>query len=231
MITVLDIFLQNIKNMKTIEFDYINSKIEFKTTKFPSLLINLLDFHTKDANWALRLAGSSLQITLSCFDNSDKLLGEILHPLTPLVSPYQIQPYIFFNQFPIRFDINRLFINKQAISTYKVEIELLGIQFTAEEKYHLQFYLLEHTSYQIFCNRVTISTIFITDNHPLSPNHRHVTFIPVTSTTQSQNQKKLTFDNHQNYKVENNTSDEQIITDLFKSQKLICHSTWTKEKF
>lgn len=214
--------------MKTIDFDINNNKIEYETSKFPSLLFDLLNFQTTDANWALRLAGSSLQITFSCFDNSGKLLGKISQPLTPLISPYQIQPYILFNHFPIRFDINRLFINKQIITKYKVEIELLGIQLGTLEKYYLQFHLLEHTSYQIFCNVATISTIFITDNHPLSLNHRHVTFIPVTTTTQSDNQKTLTFNNHQNYQVANNTSDDQIINDLFISQKLTCNSNWTK---
>lgn len=216
--------------MKAIDFDYSNTKIEFETSKFPSLLFDLLHFQTTDANWALRLAGSSLQITFSCFDNTNNLLGKISQPLTPLISPYQIQPYILFDHFPVRFDINRLFINKQAITKYKVEVELLGIQFGTGEKYHLQFHLLEHTSYQIFCNVMTISTIFITDNHPLSLNHRHVTFIPVTSIDQGDNQKTLTFNNHQNCQVANNQTDDQIINELFTSQRLTCSTTWTKVK-
>jgi hypothetical protein len=216
--------------MKAIDFHNSNTKIEFETSKFPSLLFDLLHFQTTDANWALRLAGSSLQITFSCFDNTNNLLGKISQPLTPLISPYQIQPYILFNHFPIRFDINRLFLNKQAITKYKVEVELLGIQFGTGEKYHLQFHLLEHTSYQIFCNGLTISTIFITDNHPLSLNHRHVTFIPVTAIDQGDNQKTLTFNNHQNYQVANNQTDDQIINDLFTSQRLTCNTTWTKVK-
>ncbi len=214
--------------MKSIQFDNNNSKIEFETSKFPSLLFDLLNFQTTDENWALRLAGSSLQITFSCFDNNNIELGRISQPLTPLISPYQIQPYILFNHFPIRFDINRLFINKQAISKYKVEIELLGIQFGADEKYHFEFHLLEHTSYQIFCNGSTISNIFITDNHPLSLNRRNVTFIPMTVIAQGDNQKNLIFNSHQNYQVDNNQTDDQIMNDLFTSQMLTCNTTWTK---
>lgn len=212
--------------MKTIDFDNNNTKVVHETSKFPSILFNLLDFQTTDVNWALRLAESSLQITLNCFDNSDKLLGEISQQLAPLISPYQIQPYILFNLFPIRFDTNRLFINKHEITKYKIEIELFGIQLGVEEKYHLQFYLLEHSSYQIYCDGITISTIFITDHHPLSQNQRHVTFIPVT--TMNSNPKTFIFNSHQNYQVPNNTSDDQIIENLFMSQKLTCNANWTK---
>lgn len=216
--------------MKTIDFDNNNTKFEFETSKFPSLLIDLLDFHTSDTNWAFRIAGSSLQITLSCFDNSNNLLGKISQPFTPFISPYQIQPYILFNHFPVRFDINRLFTTKHDITKYKVEIELLGIQFNIEEKYYLQFHLLQHTSYQIFCNGVTIATIFITDNHPLNLNQRHITFIPITTISQDDNQKTLTFNNHQNYQVANNQTDDKIINDLYNSQSLTCNSKWTKVK-
>ena len=184
-----------------------------------------------DVNWALRIGGSSLKITFSCFDNSNKLLGNTTQLLKPFISPYQIQSYILFNYFPVRFDVNQLFINKQAIAKYKVEIELTGIQFVTGEKYHLQFHLLEHTNYQIFCNGVTISTIFITDNHPLSQNHRQVTFIPFTTINHGDYQKTLTFDNHQNYQVDNNQTDDQIINNLFTSQSLICSSNWIKIKF
>lgn len=216
--------------MKSLVFDNNNSEFEFETSNFPSLLVELLYFQTNDTNWALRLASSSLQITFSCFDNSNKLLGRISQPLTPLVSPYQVQPYILFNHFPIRFDVNRLFINKQAISKYKVEIQLLGIQFDVNEKYNLQLHLLEHSNYQIFCNSTTIATVFITDNHPNSANQRNVTFIPVTTTTQSSSFKTLTFNNHENYLVSDNTTDDQILKDLFTLNKLSCDTNWTKVK-
>lgn len=216
--------------MNIITFDKNNGKFEYTTSNLPSLMFDLLYFETEEQNWALRLSGSSLQITFTCLDSSQKLLGKISQPLTPLVSPYQIQPYILFNNYPVRFEINRLFINKHNIDKYKIEIELLGIHFKEDEMYHVHFHMLEHSCYQIFCGGQTIATVFIVDNHPQNPDKRIVTFIPVTTTTHSSTFKTLNFNNHQNYFVSKSMADDQIINDLFSNNKLICSSKWTKIK-
>jgi len=212
--------------MTTIEFNKQENKHIIKTEKFPSLLIDVLNFETTDDKWAFRISCSYLQISFSCYDENNILLGKMSQPLNPLVSPYQVKPNILFNHYPIRFDINRLFINKLQISRYEIEIELFGIQFTEIEKYNLQLHLLEHSNYQILCQGETIGTLFITDNHPQT-NQRNITLIPVVTREHSDRNKTLEFNNHINYQEQNNKSDQQIIDELFSKNLLKCSENYT----
>jgi hypothetical protein len=214
--------------MKIIEFNPTSNQASFSTTKFPSILVDLVHFQTNDSNWATRLSSSYINVTFSCFDKDKNLLGKASQILTLQVSPYQFQPYIVFNKYPIRFDINRLILNKQLCDSYQVDIELFGVTFQTDEKYTMQFHLLEHSNYQIFCSRVTIGVIFITDNAPNTTTERNVTVVPVDKIQVSANESFLDFKQQKHFIVPNSKTDDDIIQDSFTNNILSCAASWTK---
>ena len=207
-----------------IEYNSTVNKKLITTSEMPSILIDFLQFQTIDSNWAIRLSNSYLNITLNCYDVNNFLVGKLTQRLTAVVNPYQLKPYILFNHFAIRFDVNRLFVDKSRCVKFEIEIELLGVTLSTDEKYIVGCHILEHNNYQLFCNDSTIGTVFITKNHPSFPNQKSVTLAPITVSRQG-NDTNLQFQNHSNFIVPLATTDSQIINDFFINNQLQCSGT------
>lgn len=208
--------------MKNIQFDLNNKKVSFSTNEMPSVLLDLIFLNTSKEDWGLRISNSYLNITFSCFDENNILLGKLVRSIRPTISVYQTQPVIFYNHASITFDMRQLFVNKEKCKNYETEIELLNIDLDEVETYNVQCHILEQTSYQLVCLGNILSTIFITNHHPDFIDKKIVTYIPVNTNRHSDSFTEMQFGKSEHLTFDNTMSDELIVNHIIMEKKIVC---------
>lgn len=214
--------------MQIFEFTSDSLECSFENERTPSLLIDLIELHTNEHDWARKLSNSILTVKFDCLNSEGETIGNTTQKLRPNVGPYTNQPILIYNHYPVNLDLRGLFIDRNSIARYRISLILSGIDLIENEVYKVGYHLLSHKNYQIFCNGQSVGIVYITDHHPLSNNQKVVTVVPIIKVEAQEGFAELQFQNHMNHFMNNNLTDDQIIQHLINNNQLVCNGNWTK---
>lgn len=216
--------------MKLFEFKQFSLIGSFENERMPSLLIDIIRLETNSGDWANKLSNSILKVEFDCLNSEGKIIGNTTQTLCPQVGAYMDQPILVYNHYPVNLDLRGLIIDRSSIAKYRVNLSLSNIDLSIDETYIVGYHLLLHKNYQIYCDGCSIGMVYITENNPLSINKKVVTLVPINRVYVQDHFTDLQLQNHMNFFMDKNLTDDQIIQKLFKENQIVCNGNWTKSE-